>query len=163
MVETDLVGMGRIILSNRERPIIIEPMGQGLRGTTLHYAHEVRSEAEYFAGIPKLTLPDEMLDVAKHILKTKTADFDPAFLEDRYRTALAEMLRDKQAQLPRLSTPLPTPTPQNVINLMDVLKRSLAAEKPSSSTASKPSARRPPAASKSSRGKRPTGRTRRTG
>ena len=43
MIETGLVGMGRVILSNRDRPILIEPMGRGLRGTTLHYAHEVRS------------------------------------------------------------------------------------------------------------------------
>jgi non-homologous end joining protein Ku len=73
-----------------------------------------------------------MLEVAEHILKTKTANFDPAFLEDRYRTALASMLREKQARLPKAATPSPSPPPpQNVINLMDVLKRSLAAEQPS--------------------------------
>jgi len=37
--------MGRVILSKRERPIIIEPIGNGLRGMTLRYAHEVRNEA----------------------------------------------------------------------------------------------------------------------
>jgi DNA end-binding protein Ku len=157
MAATGLIGMGRVILSNRERPILIEPMGLGLRGTTLHYAHEVRSEAEYFADIPKLALPDDMLEVAKHILKTKTAEFDPAYLEDRYRTALAAMLREKQAQLPAIPTPSPTATPENVINLMEVLKRSLAAEQPGSM------ARRPPAASKLSRRKRPAGRTRKSG
>jgi hypothetical protein len=36
-------------------------MGSGLRGFTLRYAYEVRSEAEYFATIPEMTLPDEML------------------------------------------------------------------------------------------------------
>jgi DNA end-binding protein Ku len=46
MGETGLIGMGRVILSNRERPIIVEPMGLGLLGTTLHYAHELRNEAE---------------------------------------------------------------------------------------------------------------------
>jgi DNA end-binding protein Ku len=158
MAETGLVGMGRVILSNRERPILVEPMGPGLRGTTLHYAHEVRSEKEYFADIPKLTLPGEMLEVAKHILASKAGDFDAAFLEDRYRTAVAAMLREKQAQLPKISTPSPTPTPQNVINLMEVLKRSLAAEQPSGSMS-----RRPPAASKTSRGKRPAARTRKSG
>jgi non-homologous end joining protein Ku len=157
MEATGLVGMGRVILSNRERPILIEPMGRGLRGTTLHYAHEVRSETEYFADIPKLMLPSDMLEVAKHILNTKTAEFDPAYLEDRYRTAVAAMLRDKQAQLPKIATPSPTPTPENVINLMDVLKRSLAAEQPAGSIA-----RRPPAASKLTRRKRSTARTRRS-
>lgn len=158
LAETRLVGMGRVILSNRERPIIIEPMGRGLHGTTLHFGHEVRSEAEYFADIPKVTLPDDMLEIAKHILATKAADFDPAYLEDRYRTAVAAMLRDKQAQLPRIATPSPTPTPPNIIDLMEVLKRSLEAEQPSGAIP-----RRPPAASRPSRGRQPAARTQRSG
>jgi DNA end-binding protein Ku len=48
MRRKDMVGMGRVVLAKRERPIIVEPMGNGLRGMTLRYAHEVRSEAEYF-------------------------------------------------------------------------------------------------------------------
>ena len=76
----DMVGMGRLVLAKRERPIILTPLGKGLRGMTLRYAHEVRDAAEYFAPIPDLSLPDEMLEVAQHILETKTADFDPAFL-----------------------------------------------------------------------------------
>jgi non-homologous end joining protein Ku len=124
----EMVGMGRIILAKRERPIIIEPLGNGLRGMTLRYAHEVRSEAGYFADIPEINLPDEMLRIAEHILQTKTADFDPAFLEDRYRTVLVEMLRSRQAELPT-TTSAPPPSPENVINLMDALKRSLAADR----------------------------------
>jgi DNA end-binding protein Ku len=148
MADTGLVGMGRVILSNRERPILVEPSGRGLRGTILHYAHQIRSEDEYFADIPKLVLPDEMVEVAKHILQTKKAQFDPAFLEDRYRTVLASMLREKQALLPTAATSAPPP-PQNVINLLDVLRRSLATEHPSASTprrgtaGSKSSARKP--------------------
>ena len=129
----EMVGTGRVILAKRERPIIIEPLGNGLRGMTLRYAHEVRSEAEYFADIPEIKLPDEMLRIAEHILETKTADFDPAFLEDRYRTVLVEMLRSRQAELP---TTISAPSsPENVINLMDALKRSLAADR---SAAGKP-------------------------
>jgi DNA end-binding protein Ku len=52
MAGKGLVGMGRVVLANRERPIIIEPMGRGLRGITLRYAHEVRSATEFFADIP---------------------------------------------------------------------------------------------------------------
>ena len=124
-----LVGMGRVVLANRERPIIIEPMGAGLRGITLRYAHEVRSETEYFADIPRLTLPDEMLRLTEHILEGKTEDFDPMYLEDRYRTTLVEKLREKQAEMPARSV-ASAPSPKNVINLMDSLKRSLAAELP---------------------------------
>ena len=83
-----------------------------------------------------MELPDEMLQVAEHILETKTADFDPAFLEDRYRTALVARLREKQAELPKKAGAT-TPPPHNVINLMDALKRSLETEHPGSTPKAK--------------------------
>src|SRR5262249_55196625 len=39
MRQAGMVGMGRVVLAKRERPIIIEPLGEGLRGITLRYAH----------------------------------------------------------------------------------------------------------------------------
>jgi DNA end-binding protein Ku len=163
MADSGLVGLGRVVLANRERPIMIEPMGTGLRGITLRYAHEVRSETEYFADIPPMQLPDEMLQITEHILATKKEDFDPAYLEDRYRTVLVEKLREKQAQMPARSA-ASSPSPQNVINLMDALKRSLAAEQPAPRTsAAKPTPRRTAAASKQASSKRSPARARRSG
>src|SRR5215831_9976726 len=40
----EVVAMGHIILSNRERPIILEPLGLGLRAMTLRYAHDCRHQ-----------------------------------------------------------------------------------------------------------------------
>ena len=114
-----LVGIGRVILQSRERPIALEPMGKGLRGVTLRYAHEVLSEAEYFAG--------------------------PAILEDRCRTALVEILRTKKREMPIAEGPV-QPSSQNVINLMDALRRSMESERPA---VAKPRPRR--AASKPAR------------
>ena len=158
MAEKKLVGLGRIVLASRERPILIEPMGNGLRGITLRYQHEVRDPTEYFADIAKLDLPDEMLQITKHILDTKTEDFDPAYLEDRYRTVLVEKLREKHAERPR-SRIASAPSRENVVNLMDVLKRSLAAERPKDLLL-KPTQQRTAAASKRTAGKRSTGRAR---
>jgi Ku protein len=124
----NVVGMGRVVLARRERPII-EPINNGIRGMTLRYSHEVRDEASYFAEIPKLKLPEALLRVAEHIVETKMSDFDPAFLEDRYRTALISKLKEKRAELPKKAV-VATPQAQNVISLMDVLKRSLAIEQP---------------------------------
>jgi DNA end-binding protein Ku len=129
MRSKDVVGMGRIVLARRERPIILEPMADGIRGITLRYRHEIRDEASYFAAIPKLKLPQELLRVAEHIIKAKTSDFDPAFLEDRYRTVLISKLKQKHSELSK-KAPASKPPPENVINLMDVLKRSLAVERP---------------------------------
>lgn len=159
----EMVGMGRVILAKRERPIIVEPLGNGLRCMTLRYAHEVRSEAEYFADIPHIELPDEMLRIAEHILETKTADFDPAFLEDRYRTVLVEMLRGKQAEMPQMIGAA-EPSRENVVNLMDALKRSLTAERSAASTSiPKSTPRQAAASSKSTHSKRANVRPRKSG
>ncbi len=60
----------------------------------------MRDTRPYFEDIPSLKLPDEMVELAEHILETKTGHFDPAQFEDRYETAVVEMLRQKQAGLP---------------------------------------------------------------
>ena len=128
MAGKDLVGMARIVLSSRERPFIVEPCGAGLRGITLRYAHEIRSEEEYFADIPKMALPQAMIRIAERIIETKTGHFDPAYLEDRYRSSLVSLLREKKAQAPERAT-RPAPSAANVVRLMDVLKRSLTVER----------------------------------
>ena len=127
MVASGLVGMGRVVLASRERPIMVQPTGTGLLGMTLRYAHEVRSEVDYFENIPNMTLPKDMLQLAEHILETKTEDFDAAYLEDRYRTVLVEKLREKHAKMP-MKVATSAPSRQNVVSLMDALKRSLAVE-----------------------------------
>jgi DNA end-binding protein Ku len=49
MSRAGVIGLARVVLSSRERPFLIEPMGSGLRGVTLRFAHEVRSEADISA------------------------------------------------------------------------------------------------------------------
>jgi non-homologous end joining protein Ku len=90
-------------------------------------AHEVRGQEEYFGGIPEMKLPTEMVKLAQHIIETKTAEFDPAMLEDHYRNALVRILRKKQAKMPAPPAPV-APSRENVISLMDALRRSIAAE-----------------------------------
>jgi Ku protein len=152
MAGRDVVAMGHIVLSNRERPIVLEPLGLGLRGITLRYAHEIRREADYFADIPQIQLPEQMVDLAGHIVDKMLADFDPALLEDRYRTVLVSKLGKKSAQLPqRLDTTVPSHA--NVVNLMEVLQRSLADGQPQKVRRNVPGHRPIATASKSSRTK----------
>ena len=142
MARRDLVGMGRVVLANRERPIILEPMGVGLRAFTLHYTHEVRS-----------AVPDDLLQVTDLILDSKKGSFDPAYLEDRYRTVLVEKLREKQSELPLRASPT-TPSARNVINVMDALKASLATSKPPAPSKSRSTTKRAAAAGKTKSAKR---------
>ena len=139
----EMMGIGYVVLSSRRRPIALEPIENGIRGITLRHIEDMRSPAEYFIDIPELQLPPEMLKLAEHIVGSKARDFDPAFLTDHYRAALIETLKKKRAALPKFEA-TPAPSPQNVVSLMDALKRSLAAEEgnsPKAPTKSKPKKR----------------------
>ena len=140
MSRAGVIGLARVVLSSHERPFLVEPMGSGLRGVTLRFAHEVRSEADYFSEIPEMKLPTEMMKLAQHIIKTKSEDFHASMLEDHYRKALVGILREKQMKRPAHPAPV-KPSAQNVVNLIDALRRSIAAEKrPAAKSASRRSA-----------------------
>jgi DNA end-binding protein Ku len=134
-------GLARIILSSRERPFLVEPMGMGLRGVTLRFTQEVRPERVYFSEIPSMKLPAEMMKLAQHIIRSKAAKFDPSMLEDHYRAALVRILQKKQS---KRATPAPVSAPsrENVINLMDALRRSIAAQQKKSPATRHPAKRR---------------------
>jgi DNA end-binding protein Ku len=84
----NMVALGRVVLTRREHVIALEPKGRGLLGLTLRYPYEVRDEKDYFEDIPELKLSKDMLDLASHIVKTKSGHFDPSHFEDRYETRL---------------------------------------------------------------------------
>jgi len=123
------VAIGRVVLTNREHIIALEPLDKGLMGTLLRYPYEVRSEKEYFDDIQDVKVTKDMLDLAKHIVEQKSGTFEPEQFEDRYESALIDLINQKRNGLP---TAKPAPKSSgNVINLMDALKRSLASEKQS--------------------------------
>jgi DNA end-binding protein Ku len=122
------VAIGRVVLTNREHIIALEPLGKGLMGTLLRYPYEVRSETEYFADIQDVKITKDMLDLARHIVEQKSAPFDPEEFEDHYEAALIDLINKKRAGV-RITAKAPVKTGDNVINLMDALKRSLASEK----------------------------------
>jgi DNA end-binding protein Ku len=122
-----MVALGRLVLSKRERVIALEPYDKGLLGTTLRYPYEVRNVTEYFGDLPELTVAPDMLRLAEHILDGKAAAFDPSTFRDRYEEALLAHLKAKQAGALQ---PKPTfAVPRRVINLMEALRRSIAADK----------------------------------
>jgi len=127
MRDKKVVGLGRVVLYRRERIVMLEPRGKGIAARTLRYAYEVRDDEDYFDDIGEVTISGEMLELAEHIIDKKLTTFDPTRFEDRYQTALIDLIKAKTGHRP---TPkLDAPKPSNVINLMDALKKSIAAEK----------------------------------
>jgi DNA end-binding protein Ku len=122
-----MVALGRLVLSKRERVIALEAYDKGLLGTTLRYPYEVRTAEDYFCDLPELTIAPDMLTLAEHILERKAGEFDPATFRDRYEEALLAHLKAKQAgTVPERKAALAAP--QRVVNLMEALRRSVAAD-----------------------------------
>ncbi len=124
----DMVAIGRVVLTNREHIIGLQPLEKGLMGTLLRYPYEVRDEKEYFDDIQDVKVTKDMLDLAKHIVAQKTATFEPGKFEDHYEAALAELINAKRQG--KAIGPKPRPKGENVVDLMDALKKSLANETP---------------------------------
>jgi DNA end-binding protein Ku len=125
--EEGMMALGRVVFTSREHVIGLEPRGKGIMGITLRYPYEVRDEKDYFGDIPSERVTKDMLDLAKHIIKTKTGHFHPDKFEDQYEDALKDLLRKKDKG-EKIEAP-PERRTDNVVNLMDALRRSVQGER----------------------------------
>jgi DNA end-binding protein Ku len=141
----DKVALARVVLTNREHVIALEARDNGLMGMLLRYPYEVRNSAEYFDDIQDVKITKDMLDLAKHIVQQKSGHFDPTKFEDHYEAALTELINKKRngERITQVTKPVSN---DNVISLMDALKRSISG---------KSAAAKPEPAAKPAKGKKP--------
>jgi DNA end-binding protein Ku len=126
--EMNKVAIGRVVLTNREHIIALEPLDKGLMGTLLRYPYEVRAADEYFDEIQDVKVTKDMLDLARHIVNQKAGSFDPEKFEDHYETALIDLINQKRAGKP--VTAKARPHGENVVDLMDALRKSIGGGEP---------------------------------
>jgi DNA end-binding protein Ku len=129
-------------------------------------------EKEYFDDIQDVKVTKDMLDLAKHIVTQKTGEFEPEKFEDHYEEALVELINAKRNG--KTVGAKPRPRGENVVDLMDALKKSIAndaqpakGKKPRKAAAGQkemllPIEGKKPAAKKAAKPERATGR-RKTG
>lgn len=141
MKDKGRVALARIVLSNRERVLAIEPLEKGLLAMTLRYPYELRDEDDYFDEVKSPKISKDMVELASHILDTKAAHFSPGKFKDQYETALKALVKRKAAGK-TIKSPEPEEKSDNVINLMDALRASLKGNGKSSEKNKASSARR---------------------
>lgn len=120
----DKVALARVVLTNREHVIALEARDKGLMGMLLRYPYEVRDAADYFDDIQDVKVTRDMLDLARHIVEQKSGHFRPDKFEDHYEAALTDLIAKKQHGI-KIKAP-DRPRGDNVVDLMDALKRSLS-------------------------------------
>lgn len=122
---TKQVGIGSIVLTSREHPVMVEPYEEGLMMWLLHTPDEVREPA---FELPNGKLDPSMVRMAEQIIERLGGKWEPATFHDRYQDALKELIEAKIKGLPRAKRAAAV-EPSNVIDLMAALKRSLGEKK----------------------------------
>ena len=117
-----VAALAQTVLFRRARTVLVHAHGNGLIATTLNFDYEVRSAKDVFDDVPAIRIKGEMLELAEHIIKTKTGKFDPAAFDDRYEAALAELVKAKQEG--RKIEARKAPKSENVVDLLAALRQS---------------------------------------
>jgi len=118
------VALARLVMSHRERTVAISPRGKGMLVEMLRHPQEIRSDKEVFDDISSAKLDKGMVEIASKIIDQNSGAFNPEEFEDRYETALHELI-DARAKGKALVAPERL-RDTKVVDLMSALKASLA-------------------------------------
>jgi DNA end-binding protein Ku len=140
MREQGVVGIGSFVLAGKEKLAALRPKGDALALETLYIAEDVKSQEEIDEAIAATTVKKEELKLAEQLISGLLGPFEPEKeLTSDYRESLRALLEAK-LEGRELAEPAPAEVETPVIDLMEALKKSVAA--------SKKTAARKPAASK---------------
>ena len=129
MRDSAMVGISRVVLYRRERAVMLEPRDRGIVLWTLRYGDEVRDESGYFEGIEEPKLDPKLRKMVEKLIAERTKPWSPEMANDPVETHLKQIIETKRKgptkRKPKAKEVPAEPEGDNVINLMDALKRSL--------------------------------------
>jgi DNA end-binding protein Ku len=123
--ETKYYGIAKVAMHNREHIVILRPGSKGVLLHTMYYADEIRQVDEFRTDASQVK--EKELALAKMLIESLIADFEPDKYTDTYRANLQKMIEAKLEGHTVVETPSPHIAP--VIDIMEALKRSLAEQK----------------------------------
>jgi DNA end-binding protein Ku len=123
------VGIAKVVLRNREHLAAVKANGEALVLELMRYKDELVQPSEFEFPPLKADVPAPEMKVAKMLIDTMTAEFKPEAFKDTYRGRLLALVeaRARGKQIPTGRAKAPEAT--NVVNLMDVLQRSIEQSK----------------------------------
>jgi DNA end-binding protein Ku len=122
------VAIARVVLKSREHLAAVRPSGRILAMQMLRFAHELVDSAQ--VGAPVVDdLSEKERALASTLIDTMVASFDPGRYKDEYREQLLSVIRAKVENVEPSFPGSVAPVPGKVVDLMEVLKKSLAEKK----------------------------------
>jgi DNA end-binding protein Ku len=136
--EKGLTAICKVVIKDREALAAIDPFGDTMLMTTLHWPDEIRSIAELDLGDETYEFKPAELAMANQLVSAMTGEFDPSLYKDQYREALEQVIQAKVDGKETVTTEAPEET-GNLIDLMAALEASVnAARAAREASSSKP-------------------------
>lgn len=143
MLDAGVIAVARVVMHTKESLAALIPDGDALLLNTLRWAKQVRSRDELklpAAGKKAVGLKDAELAMAQQLISEMVTDWDPNQYEDRFSDAIHALAAKKveagqTEQVAPLENPNEAPASSNVVDLSDLLRRSLASRKPGAKAA----------------------------
>ena len=141
MRETGMAAIGRMVIRGNENFCLIRPKGDALVLETLFLAEDVRSQAEIDEAVEETEVNEPELQLARQLIDGLVGEFEPEALHSEYRENLRDLL---EAKLKGEEVSVPEPVEEApVVDLMEALKKSVAATKTKSAATDGAKAKKP--------------------
>ena len=114
------VAIAKTVMGTNEKLLVLYPMKDGMIVKTLFYEDEIAAVPKQ---VPRMKLDEQELDMAKMLIQNMTKPFDATAYQDEYQARLKDAIM-KKIQGQEIIT-ADTGAPDNIIDLMEALKKSL--------------------------------------
>ncbi|MBB2182109.1 Ku protein [Lachnospiraceae bacterium MD1] len=121
MLNEQKVALAKTVIGTKENLIVLYPTSEGMIAKTLFYHDEIVPVPKQ---IPPVQLSDAEITMAKTLIDTMTGTFDATAYKDEYQERLRDAIMQKIHGEDIVA--VDTSAPNNVIDLMEALQRTLA-------------------------------------
>jgi DNA end-binding protein Ku len=133
MEESGKVAIARFVMRSKQYLAALRPKDGMLVLSTMVYADEINEPGEIgeIAGLDDVEVADKELAMARQLIKSLDAEFEPEKFEDTYRGKVLDLIEAKAEGREEVIAP-PNPLAEDkVVDLMAALEASVAAAKES--------------------------------
>lgn len=129
LAKSGKVGIARVVIRSREHLAALKPHGDALVLEIMHFADELVDVQDLNIPDRREAAPPNEMKAAQMLIGSMSSEFKPEEFRDKYREDVLAMIEARAKGKPaKRSAKKPAPA-SNVVNLMDVLQRSLAERK----------------------------------
>jgi DNA end-binding protein Ku len=124
------IGVSRLVISRRERAVILKPRDNGIELWTLRYGDEVRDARDVFADDGKKDLNPDLVKLVSELIGERRKAWSPEMVRDPVQDRIVDIINEKKKGRPppKPKVALEPPAEGNVVNIMDALRRSVKGE-----------------------------------